>query len=199
MGNVITVELGLPGLEVIGQEEGEGGEIVVLVQCGRTRMDCPRCKRPTAKVHDRRLLGCRDLALRDRRVRLRVVRRRFRCPRCKVRSRSGRYRPLVFGEVQEAIGRGPKGRSRRTTARLRQQIARLVVHQTVKSAAAGLGVGERFARECFREWAEGTEFDCLGPGAEIPGHRRLLPQEGAALRDDSVRPGASQGSGEPAR
>lgn len=162
MGNVITVELGLSGLEVIGQEEAGDGEIVVLVQYQRTRMDCPRCKRATGKVHDRRTQGCRDLPLRDRRVRLRVVRRRFRCPRCKVKSRSGRWRPLVFGEAQEAIGQGERGRSRRTTTRLRQGIARRVVHQTVKSAAQDFAVGERFTRECFREWAEGRQTVLAG-------------------------------------
>ena len=159
------MELGLPGLEVVGQEEGAGEEMVVLVQHQRTRMDCPGCKRPTAKVHDRRIQGCRDLSLRERRVKLKVVRRRFRCPRCKVRSRSGQYRPLVFGEGQEAIGLGPKGRSRRTTGRLREGIARRTVHQTVKSTAEDFGVGERFARECFRGWAEplSSGVDCQVP------------------------------------
>jgi transposase len=153
-GNVITVELDLSGLEVIRQEEGAGGEIVVLVQYRRTGMDCTRCKRATAKVHDRRIGKCRDLALHDRQVRLRVARRRFRCSRCTVRSRSGRYRPLVFGEPHEAFGRGPRGGTRRTTGRLRLELARRASAQAVSSAASALGTGERFARECFRAWAQ---------------------------------------------
>lgn len=158
--------LELPGLEVVRQEEGEGGEIEVVVQYLCPRVSCPRCRRVTTKVHDRRIQQCRDLPLRERRVRLKLVRRRFRCARCRVRGPSGRYRPLVFGEPHEAFGRGPKGGTRRTTPRLREQIARQVVKQTVKAVAQALGVGERFTRECFKGWAE----DAVGVdlGTEVP-------------------------------
>jgi transposase len=61
---------------------------------------------------------------------------------------------LVFSEPHDAFGHGPKGRTRRTTPRLREHLARQAPHQTVKHLARQLGFGERFVRECFRDWAE---------------------------------------------
>jgi transposase len=149
----ITLPLELAGLVVVDQQE-EAGRVVVVVQYARTSTPCPRCGRPSAKLHDRRTRKCRDLPLRDKPVVLHLVRRRFRCLWCFVRSESGRLRPLVFSEPHDVFGQGPKGRTRRTTPRLREHLAKQAPHQTVKHLARQLGFGERFVRECFRDWAE---------------------------------------------
>jgi len=152
--DVITLPLGLEGLEVVGQEVSPDGSLVVKVQYSRASVVCPKCHRPTNKLHDRRLQRKRDLPLREQAVILRLIRRRFRCVRCGVLSANCRWRPLVFSEPQEGFGRGPKGRSRRTTRRLREQLAREARVQTVKRVAECFGVGERFVRECLRDWAQ---------------------------------------------
>jgi transposase len=139
---------------VLDQREGERGELIVVVEYQRTTVPCPRCGRPSAKVHDRRVRKCRDLPLRGKSVVLHLVHRRFRCLWCFVQSSSGRLRPLVFSEAHEVFGRGPKGRTRRTTPRLREHLARQAPHQTIAHLARQMGFGERFVRECFREWAE---------------------------------------------
>ncbi len=150
----ITLPLELAGLAVLDQQEGERGELLVVVQYERSVVPCPRCGRASAKVHDRRVRTCRDLPLRGKPVVLHLVRRRFRCLWCFVQSSSGRRRALVFSEPHEDFGRGPKGRTRRTTPRLREHLARQAPHQTIKHLAGQLGFGERFVRECFRDWAE---------------------------------------------
>ena len=152
-GDGITVPLGLPGLEVLGQEADAAGQLVVVVQYARAAVACPRCGRATAKVHDRRRQDARDLPLREQAVRVRLVRRRFRCLWCAVTSRTGRRRPLVFGEPHAAFGQGPGGGTRRTTPRLRQRLAEEAQHQTVERVARVYGTGPRLVRECFRDWA----------------------------------------------
>jgi transposase len=150
----ITLRLELAGLAVLDQREGERGELIVVVQYERTVVRCPHCGHPSAKVHDRRVRKCRDLPVRDRPVILHLVRRRFRCLWCFARSSSGRLRALVFSEPHEVFGLGPRGRTRQTTPRLREHLARQAPHQTIRHLAGQLGVGERFVRECFRDWAE---------------------------------------------
>jgi transposase len=150
----ITLPLELAGLVVLGQREDGEGRVIVVVRYDRTAAPCPRCGRPSAKVHDQRVRKCRDLPVRDKPVVLHLVRRRFRCLWCHVRSEAGRLRPLVFSEPHDAFGYGPKGRTRRTTPRLREHLAKQAPHQTIKHLARQLGFGERFVRECFRDWAE---------------------------------------------
>ena len=150
-GNGITVPLGLPGLEVLEQTTDAAGRLVVVVQYARTAVSCPRCGRTTAKVHDRRAQHARDLPLREQAVRVRLVRRRFRCLRCVVRSSTSRRRPLVFSEPHEAFGRGPGGGTRRTTARLRQQVAVEAQYQTVQRVAHRYVLWPRFVRVCFSD------------------------------------------------
>ena len=152
-GDGITVPLGLAGLEVLEQTTDAAGRLVVVVQYTRTAVPCPRCGRTTAKGYDRRAQHARDLPVREQAVRLRLMRRRFRCLWCVVRSRTGRRRPLVFSEPHEAFGQGPGGGTRRTTARLRQQVAMAAQHQTVQRVAHHYGVGPRFVRECFADVA----------------------------------------------
>lgn len=161
--DVITLPLELPDLIVVDQRADEG-QVRVVVQYERCVVSCPRCGRASAKVHDRRIRKCRDLPLRDKPVVLYLIRRRFRCLWCFVRSESGRRRAFVFGEPHEVFGRGPKGGTRRTTPRLRAHLAEAAPHQTIKHLARQLGFGERFVRECFRDWAERILAEAIPSG-----------------------------------
>lgn len=79
-----------------------------------------------------------------------MLRRRFRCLWCLGK----RHRPCTFSEPDPVGGLGPKGRTRRATVRLREQIAHELPHQTVKRVAEVYGVGQRFVRACFAQRAE---------------------------------------------
>jgi transposase len=162
--NGITLPLELAGLAVLDQRVGDQGELVVVVQYECSAAGCPRCGRPSSKLHDKRPQRCRDLPLRDKPVVLRLLRRRFRCLWCHVWTKSGRLRPLVFGEPHEAFGHGPNGGTRRTTPRLREHLAEQAPHQTVKHLAWQLGFGERFVRECFGDWAARRLAEEIPPG-----------------------------------
>ena len=123
-------------------------------------------------MHDQRAQHGRDLPLREQVVRIQLVRRRFRCPWCLVRSRSGRLRPLVVSEPHDAFGQGPGGGTRRTTPRLRQRLAEEAQHQPVQRVAQVYGVGPRLVRECFQEWARARR----GPAAAGVPPRERTPR-----------------------
>ncbi len=144
----MRLPLDVPGLVVHGQRT-VGGVLEVDVGYAAAVVACPHCGRPMAKVHDRRGQRKRDVPLRGQAVTLVLWRRRFRCVWCV----GPRRRPRTFSEPNPACGVGPGGRARRTTPRLRTQLAQEVPHQTVKRVAQVYDVGERLVRECFTERA----------------------------------------------
>jgi transposase len=158
----IKLALDLAGLVVLGQSD-EGDELVIDVQYANAFGVCPRCGRPSNKVHDYRPQRKRDLPLRGQGVTLVLWRRRFRCLWCLGRRR----RPRTFSEPDPACGLGPAGRARRTTQRLREQIGCEPPHQTVKRVAEVYGVGERFVRECFAGRAQAA-MAAAGPLGHTP-------------------------------
>jgi len=147
----IIMPLGLSELVVVKQETEADDGFTLSVRYQRTSSPCPRCHRSSTKLHDERAQECRAVPLRNQPVRLRLLRRRFRCPRCRVCSRSGRWRPVVWSEPHTVFGRSPKGRTRRTTPRLRVEAGREALGQTVIRVAQQFGVGERWVRECWRD------------------------------------------------
>lgn len=155
----MRLPLDVAGLVVLGQRT-EAGELIIDVGYGVAAVACPACGRPTAKVHDRRAQRKRDVPLRGQAVTLVLWRRRFRCRWCHVGTRR---RPRTFSAPNPACGVGPGGRARRTTMRLREQIAQAIPHQTVKHVAVVYGVGERFVRACCAGVGDaGTGADAAG-------------------------------------
>jgi transposase len=70
--------LGLEGMRVVEVVEGPG-ELVVTVETTATLIGCGRCG-SRAVAHERRPVDVRDLACFGRPVRLRILKRRWRCP-----------------------------------------------------------------------------------------------------------------------
>jgi transposase len=70
--------LGLDGFGVLEVTEGPD-ELVITVESTTVITGCPRCG-VRAEAHDRRPVDVRDLACFGRPVRLRVLKRRWRCP-----------------------------------------------------------------------------------------------------------------------
>ena len=149
MEDYIKVALDLNGLVVVGQRS-EQDCLTVDVSYATSFVACPHCGRPTNKVYDRRPQRKKDIPIQGQRLNLVLWRRRFRCLWCV----NAHHRQRVFSEPNLAWGLGPKGRSRRTTPRLRDQIAQELPHQTVKRVAEVFEVGQRFVRECFAHRAK---------------------------------------------
>lgn len=70
---------------------------------------CPKCANPSSKVHDRRKVKIKDEPLRGKQITLEIIKRRFRCPKCK----------YVFTEPVQGISKGFK-----STQRFKAQILR---------------------------------------------------------------------------
>lgn len=133
--DAITVKLRLPGLLVLdGQELGD--RIDVAARCEAEEVACPRCQRPTWRVHQWLRQRKRDAKLWGKQVWLYLWKRRFRCRPC-------RY---VFTEDDPACGR-----RRRTTRRLRAEAAMQAQEATVKAVARWQGVSEGLVQ---RSWLE---------------------------------------------
>lgn len=131
----ITVKLGLQGLVVLGVKE-TAKWIEVVARYGNEEAICPRCKRSTWQVHQWHLQRKRDAKLWGKEVWLALLKRRFRCRRCR----------KVFMEPDPACG--PR---RRTTSRLRKTVARRAREATVRSVAREEGVSEGLVE---RSWVE---------------------------------------------
>ena len=159
MDNCIKLSLDLPGLRVLGQYE-QDSQLVVEVIYEVSVAICPHCRRPTNKVHDCRPQRKRDVPIRGRKVTLVLQRRRFRCLWCLGKGR----RPRTFSEPDPVCGLGQKGRGRRTTIRLREQLAQEPPHRTVKRIAEVYGVGQRFVAECYATQAKGRIVQLLPKG-----------------------------------
>jgi transposase len=133
--DAITVQLGLEGLVVLEARE-EADRIEVAAEYEQQEAACPRCQRLSWQVHQRRKQRKRDLHLWDKPVWLYLWKRRFRCRTCR----------KVFTEDDPACG--PR---KRTTRRLRTEIARQSQEATVKAVSRWHGVSEGLVQ---RSWLE---------------------------------------------
>ena len=133
--DAITVKLRLPGLRVLdGQELSD--RIEIAVQYETDEATCPRCQKATWRVHQWLRQRKRDAQLWGKQVWLYLWKRRFRCRPC-------RY---VFTEDDPACGR-----RRRTTRRLRSEVAHQAQEATVKAVSRWQGVSEGLVQ---RSWLE---------------------------------------------
>ncbi len=131
----ITVDVRLPGVRVLGvREEPWAIEVVAEYEVGE--VPCPHCERPTREVHDARPQRKQDSDLWDKPVYVLIWKRRFRCRPCH----------KVFTEDDPACGR-----RRRTTKRLRQQMAVQAEETTVRTVARWHRVSEGLVQ---RSWLE---------------------------------------------
>jgi len=133
--DAIRVRLRLPGLKVLDANEGRES-IEVLARYETEEADCPRCGRATWQVHQWRKQRKKDAQLWSKPVWIYLLKRRFRCRSC-------RY---VFTEDDPACGR-----RRRTTCRLRGEMALQAQEATVKAVSRWHGVSEGLVQ---RSWLE---------------------------------------------
>ncbi len=143
--NAITVELRLPGLVVLEAVETED-RIEVATEYAGQEAACPRCQRPTWRVRQRRRQRKRDAQLWGKQVWIVLWKRRFRCRPC-------RY---VFTEDDPACGR-----RKRTTCRLRGEVAQQAQEATVKAVSRWHGVSEGLVQ---RSWLE--RYAAVAPPAK---------------------------------
>ena len=88
----ILVPLDLDELHIVSQEWLANGTIRVEVMATTTQATCPHCQKRCVKIHDTRPRKKRDISLRGHQVELILLKRRFRCLRCRksgTRTRSG--------------------------------------------------------------------------------------------------------------
>lgn len=140
-GEGIFVPLNLPEFQVLGQVWNQDGSLKITVMAKSETAMCPRCQSYSHQIHDRRERLKRDLMLREYRVNLIVIKRRFRCCDCS----------KTFTEPDTACGR-----RRRTTMRLRETIGKQAATQPVEQVAQTFGVGPRFVRDCFQSLSRPT-------------------------------------------
>ena len=133
--NAITVELRLPGLVVLEVAEASD-RIEVAAEYADEEAVCPRCQQSTWRVHQRRRQRKRDAQLWGKQVWIVLWKRRFRCRPC-------RY---VFTEDDPACGR-----RKRTTRRLRGEVALQAQEASVKAVSRWHGVSEGLVQ---RSWLE---------------------------------------------
>ena len=141
----ISIELGLPGMKVLGVKEEEHW-IEVLAQYREQEADCPRCGCATWQVHQQHLQRKRDARLWKKPVWLALWKRRFRCRNCR----------KVFTEPDPVCGA-----RRRTTARLRETVAGWASEATVRAVARVEGVSEGLVE---RSWVE--QHSLVAPPAQ---------------------------------
>jgi transposase len=132
----IKVRLGLPEVRIVGQEQGQGGELRVVVRRTTEQETCPGCGHQTRKCHDVRERVKLDEPLGDRSVLVVVVRRRFRCVRC----------CRVFTEPDQVAGT-----RRRLTRRFRERLGRECRHQTTKRIAEVHAISPTTVRRALAE------------------------------------------------
>jgi len=132
----IVVPLELAELTIVRQSLQPDGSLEVHVIATTDRATCPTCKKLCVKVHDTRGRMKRDIALRGHQVHLILAKRRFRCIACR----------RTFTETDSICGR-----YKRTTRRLREQLAQQAEHRCITHIAQEMGVGPRFVEECFEE------------------------------------------------
>jgi len=130
----ILVPLDLDELHIVSQQWRANGTIRVEVMATTTQATCPHCQKRCVKIHDTRPRKKRDISLRGQQVELILLKRRFRCLRCR----------KSFTEQDKACGW-----RRKTTVRLREEIGKHACTQPVAHVAKAAGVGPRFVQECF--------------------------------------------------
>lgn len=133
--DAITVKLRLPGLLVLDERE-TSDRIEVAARYQAEEATCPRCGKPTQRVHQWLRQRKRDAQLWGKQVWLFLWKRRFRCRPCH----------YVFTEDDPACGR-----RRRTTRRLRSEVALQAQEATVKAVSRWHGVSEGLVQ---RSWLE---------------------------------------------
>lgn len=177
--DVIKVQLGLPGLVVL--EARESSELIeVATQYGEEEAACPRCQRPTWQVHEWRKQRKRDARLWGKTVWIVLGKRRFRCRTCR----------CVFTEGDPACGR-----RRRTTLRLRRQVAKEAQEATVEGRVAlacrqrRAGAAQTYLRPA-RRYHQGACLPGLGrlcvrrPGVMWTGLWEVLKSRAYGYRND---------------
>lgn len=133
--DAITVKLRLPGLVVLAGRE-LSDRIEVVTRCETEEAECPRCRHSTWQVHQWRRQRKRDAGLWGKQVWIYLWKRRFRCRLC-------RY---VFTEDDPACGR-----RRRTTRRLRAEVALQAQEATIRAVSRWHGISEGLVQ---RSWLE---------------------------------------------
>ena len=108
----------------------------VMVIFRREKAICPRCGKAITKEQDRRSQHKQDRQLRDKKVFLTLMKRRFRCLFC----------GKIFTEPDEVFG--PR---RRSSYRFREYLGQEALHQTVRRVAQKEVVGEGLVRRCVAE------------------------------------------------
>jgi transposase len=134
---VVPLELG--DLRILKQEMQSDGSIEVEVIATTDRARCPHCQRVSVKVHDTRPRRKRDIPLRGHRIVLVLLKRRFRCLKCR----------RSFTEPDQACGK-----RQRTTKRLREHIGKQACSRPVSHVAAEIKVGPRLVQTCLEEVAQ---------------------------------------------
>lgn len=130
----INISLGLPGLAVLGTEDGD--PIRVSARFRDEEATCPRCYRSTWQVHQWHPQVKRDLTACGRTVEILLWKRRFHCRRC----------GKVFTEPDPVCG--PR---RRSTRRWRHHLGWRARWSTVRAVAREEGVSEGLVQ---RSWLE---------------------------------------------
>jgi transposase len=136
-GIIVPLELG--DLRILKQEMQSDGSIEVEVIATTDRARCPHCQRVSVKVHDTRPRRKRDIPLRGHRIVLVLLKRRFRCLKCR----------RSFTEPDQACGK-----RHRTTKRLREHIGKQACSRPVSHVAAEMKVGPRLVQTCLEEVAQ---------------------------------------------
>lgn len=131
----ITVALRIPGLMVLTTRETDVA-VEVAVQYRTAAVACPRCGEHTGRVHQWHRQWKRDAPLWGKPVWVLLWKRRFRCRRCR----------RVFTEPDPACGA-----RRRTTRRLRAQLARGADEASVRAVARWHRISDGLVQ---RSWAE---------------------------------------------
>ncbi|MHB8597170.1 MAG: ISL3 family transposase [Ktedonobacteraceae bacterium] len=134
----IRVPLDMEEMHIVKQEWLATGTIRVEVMATAIQANCPHCQNVCVKIHDTRPRKKQDMALRGHAVEVIVLKRRFRCLRCR----------KSFTEHDRACGW-----RRKTTARLREAIGKRAYSQSIAHVAEAFGVGPRFTQECFQSVA----------------------------------------------
>lgn len=159
--DLISVQLRLPGLVVMDVRE-RSESIEVAAKYERDHATCPRCQSVTRQVHQSREQLKRDAELWGKRVYIHLWKRRFRCGSCR----------RVFTEDDPACGR-----RRRTTCRLRHQVACEAKEASVKAVSKWHGVSEGLV---LRSWLEASV-----PAPQVSKHT-LLGLDGFSVSKPGV-------------
>jgi transposase len=101
----ILVPLDLDELQIVSQEWLANGTIRVEVMATTTQAPCPHCQKRCVKIHDTRPRKKRDISLRGHQVELIVLKRRFRCLRCRKSGTRTRYGVWLEKEDDSALAR----------------------------------------------------------------------------------------------